>query len=185
MLFAIGAVNLDGPVEQGLVICLKAVAVAVVAHAVWGMAKVLTPDLRRFLIGIAAVALVLLLLGNLGQLIAIGFGVIAGIVWCCKLMGAQAAPLKVAISKRVGVMRAGLFAALLIGLPVLTVVIENPWVSLTDAIYRAGALVFDGGHVASPILQAEPAVLEWSAKISSLRGTGPHTRYPGHWNVCQ
>src|SRR5699024_8990224 len=71
VLFSMGAVSLDGPIGQGLLIGLKAVAVAVVAHAVWGMAKNLTPDLRRILIGIVAVTLALVVPGNFGQLIAI------------------------------------------------------------------------------------------------------------------
>lgn len=177
--FAIGAVNLDGPVGEGLVLGLKAVAVAVVAHAVWGMAKTLTPDVRRVLIGLAAVGLVLLLPGNLGQVVAIGCGILAGIIWCRNLAGSPAAPLTIGVSRRVGILSGIVFVALLIGLPVLTALVENPWVSLTDAFYRAGALVFGGGHVVLPLLQSEPAVASMISHDQFLAGYGAAQAVPG------
>lgn len=177
--FAIGAVNLDGAVGQGLMIGLKAVAVAVVAHTVWGMAKALTPDVRRIVIGLAAVALALFLPGNLGQIVAIVLGLVLGMLWCRNILGSRMPPLTVAISKRVGVICAALFVVLLVGLPVLTAILENPWVSLTDAFYRAGALVFGGGHVVLPLLQGEPAVVEAVTQDQFLAGYGAAQAVPG------
>lgn len=179
ILFAIGAVNLDGAVGQGLMIGLKAVAVAVVAHAVWGMAKVLTPDVRRIVIGLIAVGVALFLPGNWGQIVAIVIGLVLGMLWCRNIIGSSAAPLAVAISKRIGIICAALFALLLIGLPVLAAVVENPWVSLTDAFYRAGALVFGGGHVVLPLLQSEPAVVEAVTQDQFLAGYGAAQAVPG------
>ena len=177
--FAIGAVRLDGVVGQGLMIGLKAVAVAVVAHAVWGMAKALTPDVRRVLIGLAAVGLALFLPGNLGQIAAIVFGLVAGMMWCRNILGSSAQALTVAVSKRVGIICGVLFAALLVGLPVLAAALNNPWVSLTDAFYRAGALVFGGGHVVLPLLQGEPAVVEALSQEQFLAGYGAAQAVPG------
>ncbi|GAA4107229.1 chromate efflux transporter [Enteractinococcus coprophilus] len=177
--FAIGAVNLHGVVGQGLMIGLKAVAVAVVAHAVWGMAKALTPDVRRVLIGLVAVGLALFLPGNLGQIAAIIFGLAAGVVWCRNILGSSATPLTVVVSKRVGVICAALFAALMIGLPIIAAVMQNSWVSLTDAFYRAGALVFGGGHVVLPLLQGEPAVAEALTQDQFLAGYGAAQAVPG------
>lgn len=179
ILFAIGAVNLDGAVGQGLMIGLKAVAVAVVAHAVWGMAKVLTPDVRRIVIGLIAVGVALFLPGNWGQIVAIVIGLVLGMLWCRNIIGSSAAPLAVAISKRIGIICAALFALLLVGLPVLAAVVENPWVSLTDAFYRAGALVFGGGHVVLPLLQSEPAVVEAVTQDQFLAGYGAAQAVPG------
>ncbi|AXR73595.1 MULTISPECIES: chromate efflux transporter [Auritidibacter] len=179
VLFAIGAVNLDGAIAEGLVIGLKAVAVAVVAHAVWGMAKSLTPDLRRILIGIVAVALVLILPSNIGQIGAIVAGIIAGVIWCRHLVQTQPAPLSVEISKYVGIISVVLFAVLLFGLPIITALWDDPWVSLTDAFYRAGALVFGGGHVVLPLLQAEPAVTEAVSQDQFLAGYGAAQAVPG------
>ncbi|HEY4535568.1 MAG TPA: chromate efflux transporter [Enteractinococcus sp.] len=177
--FAIGAVNLDGVVGQGLLMGLKAVAVAVVGHAVWGMAKALTPDLRRILIGIVAVVLALVLPGNLGQVLAILVGLGAGMLWCRNVVSKTTAPLNLTISKRVGLICGAVFIVLLLGLPVFSAVVDNTWVGLSDAFYRAGALVFGGGHVVLPLLQAEPAVTAAITQDQFLAGYGAAQAVPG------
>lgn len=179
VLFAIGAVSLDGPIGQGLMIGLKAVAVAVVAHAVWGMAKNLTPDLRRILIGLVAVALALVIPGNFGQLSAIAAGIGAGLIWCRNLTETDAQPLAVRVSRRVGIGCAFLFVLLLTGLPVLVSLTGNAWAGLTDAFYRAGALVFGGGHVVLPLLQGESAVATAVTQDQFLAGYGAAQAVPG------
>lgn len=179
VLFAIGAVSLGGAIGQGLLVGLKAVAVAVVAHAVWGMAKNLTPDLRRILIGLVAVALALIIPGNFGQLIAIIVGIGAGLVWCRNLVAADAQPLTVRVSRRVGVLSAVVFGLLLVGLPLLVSLTGNAWAALTDAFYRAGALVFGGGHVVLPLLQGEPAVAAAVTQEQFLAGYGAAQAVPG------
>lgn len=177
--FAIGAVNLDGALGQGVLMGLKAVAVAVVAHAVWGMAKALTPDLRRILIGIVAVVLALVLPGNLGQVLAILVGLGAGMLWCRNVVSKTTAPLNLTISKRVGLICGAVFIVLLLGLPVFSAVVDNTWVGLSDAFYRAGALVFGGGHVVLPLLQAEPAVTAAITQDQFLAGYGAAQAVPG------
>lgn len=82
VLFAVGALSLEGPLWAGLLLGLKAVAVSVVAHAVWGMARTLTPDLPRIAIGVAGAALALLLPSQIGQFGAIAAGLVAGSLWC-------------------------------------------------------------------------------------------------------
>lgn len=177
--FAIGAVKLDGALGQGVLMGLKAVAVAVVAHAVWGMAKALTPDLRRILIGAVAVVLALVLPGNFGQVLAILVGLGAGMVWCRNVVSKTTAPLNLTISKRVGLVCGAVFFALLLGLPLLTAVVDNTWVGLSDAFYRAGALVFGGGHVVLPLLQAEPTVTAAITQDQFLAGYGAAQAVPG------
>lgn len=179
VLFAIGAVSLDGPIGQGLLVGLKAVAVAVVAHAVWGMAKNLTPDLRRILIGLVAIGLALLVPGNFGQLIAILMGIGAGLMWCRHLMEPDAQPLSVQVSRRVGVVCAATFVVLLAGLPVLVSLTNNGWAGIVDAFYRAGALVFGGGHVVLPLLQGEAAVATAVTQEQFLAGYGAAQAVPG------
>lgn len=177
--FAIGAVNLDGALGQGVLMGLKAVAVAVVGHAVWGMANALTPDLRRILIGIVAVVLALVLPGNLGQVLAILVGLGAGMLWCRNVVSKTTAPLNLTISKRVGLVCGAVFIVLLLGLPVFSAVVDNTWVGLSDAFYRAGALVFGGGHVVLPLLQAEPAVTAAITQDQFLAGYGAAQAVPG------
>ena len=179
VLFAMGAVALGGPIGNGLLIGLKAVAVAVVAHAVWGMARTLTPEFRRILIGLVAVVLALFVPGNLGQLAAIAVGLIAGMLWCRSLVGGHVEPLTVRVSKRAGVLFAALFAVLLIGLPVLAAATNNLWATITDAFYRAGALVFGGGHVVLPLLQNEAAVTDVVTQDSFLAGYAAAQAVPG------
>lgn len=179
VLFAMGAVALDGPVGQGLLLGLKAVAVAVVAHAVWGMAKTLTPDLRRILIGLGALALALFVPGTAGQLSAIIAGLVLGMLVCRRVVVADRQPLSVRVSKRVGISCAVVFGLLLVGLPVLVAATNNAWVAMTDAFYRAGALVFGGGHVVLPLLQGEPAITSAVTQDQFLAGYGAAQAVPG------
>jgi len=194
VLFACGAFALEGPVGGGLLVGLKAVAVAVVAHAVWSMARTLTPDIRRALIGMAAAASALLLPGSLGQLAAIALGLLAGLVLCRPPapQGAGApsdtepdpvsepAPGALArVSRRVGIASLALLALILVALPIAASVSHNLWVSAADAFTRAGALVFGGGHVALPLLQAEPAIAEAVSPDSFLAGYAAVQAVPG------
>lgn len=179
VLFAIGAVSLEGPVGAGLLVGLKAVAVAVVAHAVLGMARALTPDVRRALIGVAAAALALLLPGNLGQLAAILIGLAAGIIWCRKTDVAASKPLAVRVSRRLGTSCLIALVVLLVALPVLAALTRNAWFGIADAFTRAGALVFGGGHVVLPLLQAEPAIADTVSHDQFLIGYGAAQAVPG------
>lgn len=179
VLFALGAVAIDGPLGVGALMGLKAVAVAVVAHAVFGMARTLTPDLRRIAIGVAAAALVLLLPGTLGQLAAIGLGVVAGIGVCRATLPASADALTVRVSRRVGAACLAALVLLLVGLPVLARATEATWIAIADAFTRAGALVFGGGHVVLPLLQAEPVVAGGVTPEQFLAGYGAAQAVPG------
>ena len=179
VLFAIGAVSLEGPVGAGLLLGLKAVAVAVVAHAVLGMARTLTPDVRRALIAVVAAALALLLPGNLGQLAAILVGLAAGLIWCRQTDVAASEPLVVRVSRRLGAACLGVLVVLLAALPVVTALTRNAWFGIADAFTRAGALVFGGGHVVLPLLQAEPAVAGAVSHDQFLAGYGAAQAVPG------
>ncbi|MBL3691126.1 chromate efflux transporter [Leucobacter luti] len=179
VLFAIGAVRLEGIIGQGLIVGLKAVAVAVVAHAVIGMARTLTPDLRRILIGLAAVGLALLLPGSLGQIAAILTGLVAGVLWCRGAAVSRAEALTLRVSRKTGIAALVVFGCLLVGLPVLAALTQNTWVQIADAFTRAGALVFGGGHVVLPLLQAEPAVASSIAPEQFLAGYGAAQAVPG------
>lgn len=164
---------------DGLLMGLKAVAVAVVAHAVVGMASTLAPDFRRGLIVAAGAALALLIPGNLGQVTTIGVGLVAGLLFCRGMAGGADHPLRVPVSKTAGLVSAGLFAVLLMGLPLLAGLVANPWVATADAFYRSGALVFGGGHVVLPLLQGEPAIAEAVSQDQFLAGYGAAQAVPG------
>ena len=169
IVFASGSVLLDRPAGTGALAGLMAVAVGVVAHAVWGMARSLTPDLRRIAIGIASAAAALLLPGTAAQLGAILFGVVAGGLLCRRTAsgsGSGAAPEsprstgffadRVSLRAAAGCLAA--LAGLLIALPVVSATTQIPLLEIADASARAGALAFGGGHIILPLLQAEPAI---------------------------
>ncbi|SJN13078.1 Chromate transport protein ChrA [Halomonas citrativorans] len=178
VLFAFGAAVLDGPVASGLIHGLKIVAVAIVAHAVWGMARNLCPDKTRTGIALLAVFTVLLVSGPLGQVGAIVFGGLAGFLLCREAVTAtQSETLHFAVSRSVGVIALGLFAGLLIGLPLLAG--STVWLDIADAFYRSGALVFGGGHVVLPLLQAEVVQSGWITPDAFLTGYGAAQAVPG------
>lgn len=177
--FAIGAVRLEGVIGHGLILGLKAVAVAVVAHAVIGMARTLTPDLRRILIGAAAAGLALLLPGSFGQIAAILIGLAAGGLWCRGTAVSRAEPLAVRVSRKTGIAALVVCGCLLAGLPVLAALTQNTWAQIADAFTRAGALVFGGGHVVLPLLQAESAIAASITPEQFLAGYGAAQALPG------
>ncbi|CAM3463764.1 chromate efflux transporter [Halomonas lysinitropha] len=178
--FALGASRLEGTVGAGLVHGLKVAAVAIVAQAVWGMARNLCPDHRRTGIALAAVFTVVLVAGPLGQVTAILVGVLAGLA-LCRSGGDESprAPLALPVSHRAGSLALVAFLLLLGGLPVLTLATVSPTLDLLDAFYRAGALVFGGGHVVLPLLEAEVVQSGWLSSDIFLAGYGAAQAVPG------
>ena len=175
--FALGAASLGGTAGQGALAGLKIVAVAIVAQAVWGMARALCPDRARALIALGAVAMLAFVPGALGMGGAIVIGALAGLA----LGRGQAAETRVPhpgpVSRRVGIGALVAFFALLIGLPLLAGVGQG--FAVLDAFYRAGALVFGGGHVVLPLLQAETVQTGWVSSDTFLAGYGAAQAVPG------
>ena len=177
--FALGAASLVGLGAAGVVHGLKLVAVAVVAQAVWGMARTLTPDRRRIAIALGAIAIVVLVDGPTGQLAAIAAGAGAG-YWLCRGPVAQSGPeLSMPVSRRAGIAALALFGVLLLALPLLSGLTGHRPLALFDAFYRSGALVFGGGHVVLPLLQAETVATGWIPNETFLAGYGLAQALPG------
>ena len=179
VLFALGAAVLDGPVSQGIIHGLKVTAVAIVAHAVWGMAKSLCPDRQRAGIALAAVFTVVLVSGPLGQVAAITIGALAGMALCRAHAETEVQPLSLPVSARAGQLAGLAFVALLIGLPLLAWASPSATLAVMDAFYRAGALVFGGGHVVLPLLEAEVVQSGWVSPDDFLAGYGAAQAVPG------
>ena len=177
VLFALGAAVLDGPVASGLVHGLKIVAVAIVAHAVWGMARNLCPDKTRTGIALLAVFIVVSISGPLGQVSAIVAGGVAGLILCRETFTPTQERLHFPVSRRAGAVALGLFAGLLIVLPLLAG--SAVWLDVLDAFYRSGALVFGGGHVVLPLLEAEVVQSGWVTPDAFLTGYGAAQAVPG------
>lgn len=177
--FAFGASSISGPVGAAAVHGLKLVAVAIVAHAVWGMARTLTPDVPRAGIAVAALAFVTLAGGALGQVGAILFGAAAGLLLCRGAAAALAAATGFRVSRAVGIACLALFAGLFLVLPLVSAATGSQGVALFDSFYRSGALVFGGGHVVLPLLQAEVVAPGWTTDESFLAGYGAAQALPG------
>jgi chromate transporter len=159
---------------------LKIVAVAVVAQAVWGMARNLCPDRERATIAVGAAMVALAIPSAPGQIGAIAAG---GLIGWGVLRGGpqprQQGSLSVHLPRAWSVAALVTFVALLIGLPVLATALPSHTVALADAFYRSGALVFGGGHVVLPLLQAEVVPPGWVANDAFLAGYGAAQAVPG------
>jgi chromate transporter len=179
ILFALGAAAFEGPLGAGLVHGLKVVAVAVVAQAVWGMSQSLCPDRHRASIALAAALIVIFAAGSVGQIAAIVAGGLAGL-WLCRGAPATAGGhLTFPVSRRTGASFLVIFLALLVLLPVARAVFPSQGLALIDAFYRAGALVFGGGHVVLPLLEAEVVRPGWVSSDAFLAGYGAAQAVPG------
>jgi len=178
--FAYGVTSFGDAVGWGWLVGLKAAAVAVVAHALLGMAKSLTPDAKRAAMASLTMIAVLLAPGVITQVAAIVIAGVVGLLWIRPQPGAEESPkLGIALPKWVGVAALSLFVALLVLLPVAARVTGNGAVSLIDLMYRAGALVFGGGHVVLPLLQAETVGTGLVDQDLFLAGYGAAQAVPG------
>lgn len=179
--FAYGASALGADAGSGWIDGLKAAAVAVVAHAVLGMARSLTPDRERAAIAVAGVVLALLIPATVGQVLVIGLGGVLGLLWLRTATPetADSGGLAVPVSRKIAFGALGLFALLLVLLPVLSATTGSSAVTLFDGFYRAGALVFGGGHVVLPLLQAEVVDPGLVSRDAFLAGYGAAQAVPG------
>jgi chromate transporter len=158
---------------------LKVAAVAVVAQAVLGMARTLAPDRARATLAVAAAIIALAAPSSWGQIGAIALG---GIVGARLLRGGEAiapAALPLNVSRSLGALLLVAFFALLIGLPLLSAAIPSQALKEFDAFYRAGSLVFGGGHVVLPLLQASVVPPGWVGNDTFLAGYGAAQAVPG------
>jgi chromate transporter len=177
--FAMSAAAFTGPVAEGFLHGLKLVAVAVVAQAIWGMTRTLTPDRARAGIALGAIAIVVFFTGSFGQIAAIALGACAGL-WLCR---SEAAPhsgdLNFPVTRRGGIVALALFAALLLIPAAVAAATSSQAIALFDAFYRSGALVFGGGHVVLPLLQAQVVTPGWVSNEAFLAGYGLAQAVPG------
>ena len=176
--FAWLAPHLAGPLTQVILHGLKLVAVAVVAQAVWSMAARLCPDLRRAALAVAAATILLVFGGPLMQLVALAVGAIGGVV-LCRGIQSQAAPQKLPIGRRTGLAFIAVFIGLLVGLPLAARAAPRSMLGMVAIFYKAGALVFGGGHVVLPLLRDALVPSGWVSDNAFLSGYGAAQAMPG------
>lgn len=179
ILFALGLAEFGQSLPHGLLTGLKIVAVAVVAQAVWGMGRSLCPDWPRRLLALLGAALLLAWPGIAGQLAVIVGGALGGLALGAAVPAAGGERLAAGIGRRGAMLWLGLFAAGLLGLPWLAATLVAPALALVDAFYRAGALVFGGGHVVLPLLQTAMIDLGRVDNETFLAGYGVAQAVPG------
>lgn len=184
VLFAFGVEQFGAATGMGWLHGLKIAAVAVVAQAVWAMARTMAANKSRATLAIAAAVIVLFWPTTAGQLSAIGVGAVMGLL---VLRGEEAqVPSRLAVRAGRGTATVCLvvFFALLIGLPSIAAVWPRELpagqtLAVASAFYRAGSLVFGGGHVVLPLLQAAVVPPGWVTNNAFLAGYGAAQAVPG------
>jgi chromate transporter len=180
VLFAQGIAALSGAAGSVWLHGLKIAAVAVVAQAVLGMMRSLAPDKVRATLAVIAALVALAVPTAWGQVGAIAVGGLAGLI----LLRTDVAPtdhvaMPLSVGRGAGALALFVFFALLVGLPVLAAETNNRSIDLIDAFYRSGSLVFGGGHVVLPLLQAEVVPPGWVTNDQFLAGYGAAQAVPG------
>ena len=154
---------------------LKIVAVAVVIQACWGMARQLCPDTQRQIWMLLAACCATLISGISGQLLVIAGGALLGLMYLRAPLPAEPRPEPLLVAGHKGWLI--LFAAGLVLLPWLASTGEH-WAEIFSSFYRTGSLVFGGGHVVLPLLQAE-VVPHWVDAERFMAGYGAAQAVPG------
>lgn len=179
ILFAEGISHYGYAISPGVLHGLKIVAVAVVAQAVWGLARQLCTGIPRVSIMAIAACATLLLSTVWAQILIIAVAGLAGSLLFKQAHSITHDHLPIAVTRRTGVFLLTLFFALLAGLPLLAQLIPSHILAMVDAFYRAGALVFGGGHVVLPLLRAAVVPNGWVDNETFLAGYGATQAVPG------
>jgi chromate transporter len=178
VLFAFGAQRV-GPEAVGWLHGLHIVAVAVVALAVWGMARAMAFDVPRGAIAVGAAAVALAWTTGPSEVVLIVAGAVGGWLLLRGEPAPSPAPIRVPIGRSTAMIAGALFVGLLVLLPLSRQLTDNELVGVLDGFYRSGALVFGGGHVVLPILESEVVAAGWISNERFLAGYGAAQAVPG------
>lgn len=179
VLFAFGISSLTGTIHLSYLHGLKIVAVSIVAHAIWGMSTKICPDKIRATMAVVAAILASLMTSALAQIGIIAAGGAIGIALLKNNDQLPHSPFSTKSSRRAGTFLLAVFAVILIGLPLLVSLYNNVALKQFDSFYRAGSLVFGGGHVVLPLLKNEVVTSGWVSNESFMAGYGAAQAIPG------
>ncbi|MBO9668339.1 MAG: chromate efflux transporter [Bdellovibrio sp.] len=179
VLFALGISKFTGSLDTSWLHALKVAAVAVVAQAIWSMGVKLCPDKERIAIAVMAAILVSTLSSGWMQISVIVLGAVAGILFLRNSTSLPVVPFETHLSKKQGAFFLSTFLALLLVLPYLAQVLDLHELKVFDSFYRAGSLVFGGGHVVLPLLQAQVVPTGWVSNDLFMAGYGAAQAVPG------
>jgi chromate transporter len=169
---------LSGPIGEAAIHGLKIVAFAVVADAVLGMSKKLCPDSQRATIAILSATVLLVFDNAWVQLLVVMAGGLAGIYLCRANVTQVTSQIPIHYGTKLGSILLLLFFGLLVGLPLFSSSSAS-LLSIAEAFYRAGALVFGGGHVVLPLLEDSVVSSGWISSETFLAGYGASQAIPG------
>ena len=179
ILLALGLTHYGSLLPYGALHGLKVVAVAVVAQAVWGMARNLCTDALRITVMMVAACIVVLETSAWTQVSVMAVAGLAGLLLFKPAQAVAHDPLPSPLGRRAGVAWLSLFVVLLVGLPLANELISNQTLAMVSAFYRSGSLVFGGGHVVLPLLQSEVVQPGWVDNQTFLAGYGATQAMPG------
>jgi chromate transporter len=177
--FAFGIGAFTNTTDAGWLHGLKIVAVAVVAQAVWGMARSLCPDSERATIAILASIVTLAWPTAVGQLSSIAIAGLFGIMIFPGIVSSSISPMRFPVGKKTGLIAWVIFFALLVGLPFGRQIAPTHALEVFDSFFRVGSLVFGGGHVVLPLLQTEVVGPGWVTNEQFVAGYGATQAVPG------
>jgi chromate transporter len=177
--FGLGIGAFAGASDAGWLHGLKVVAVAVVAQAVWGMARSLCPDRERATIAILAAIVTLAWPSAVGQLSSIVIAALTGAVIFPGQTSSSSASMRFPIAKKTGIAAWIIFFVLLVGLPLYRQMAPSHALEVFDSFFRVGSLVFGGGHVVLPLLQTEVVGPGWVTNEQFVAGYGATQAVPG------
>jgi chromate transporter len=177
--FAFGIGAFATATDAGWLHGLKIVAVAVVAQAVWGMARSLCPDRERATIAIVAAIVTLAWPSAAGQLSSIAIAGVVGLMIFPHTASSSISHMRFPVGKKTGIAAWVIFFALLLGLPLLRQLQPSQTLEVFDSFFRVGSLVFGGGHVVLPLLQAEVVGPGWVTNEQFVAGYGATQAVPG------
>lgn len=179
VLFGLGMTHLNLSSHEGWLHGLKVVAVSVVAQAVYGMGKNLCPDKERLSIAIIVSVIVLLLNSAIVQVLVLLIAGILGAYFFKDTKELPHVPMQSSLRKRSGTFFLILFGIILVTLPILRPILHIQLINLFDSFFRAGSLVFGGGHVILPLLESEVVPTGWVSKDLFMAGYGMANAIPG------
>jgi len=158
---------------------LKIVAVAIVAQAIIAMWRKLILDWKLATIALSSTAVMVFWQTAFSQVIVIVLTGGIGVLLYKNVTISENSDLRIPVRRTAAVWCLIAFFSLLIVLPLLRHLSDNHWVSIADSFYRAGSLVFGGGHVVLPLLEKEVVPVGWISKETFLAGYGAAQAVPG------
>ena len=181
--FASAITALTGLTDGGWIQGVEAAAVAVVAQAVVSLARTLAPDRKRATVAAGAAIAALLVPNSALQVAVIAVAGLVGLIWLrqeqAAAVGDEEPPLDLHIPRPLAVTCLVVYGALLLGLPLLVGLIDSGAIRLFGIFYRAGALVFGGGHVVLPLLESQTVGTGLVGHDEFLAGYGAAQAVPG------